>query len=209
MSVRKSHDVTCDESEHVQRCTLFLERERDSLTFVGVARLLVHARTVVANASSLKEERCVAHAPYSVLCVPRADRTKVHHDASCSPNRVCSKRAHRVSASHPLRMRKALARLMSCLFWASPRAPWIRTFEAFQHVVSHARRASRWILVTICRAQWTKVTLCLTLSSAWTYAMRLQCAATERGLFDVSCRAEDCFVFPAAHTDLLPRRCAF
>ena len=90
--------------------------------------------TVVGNASSLKEEFCVAHAPYSVLCVPRADRTNVHchrHDASCSPNRVCSKRAHRVSASHPLRMRKALARLMSCLFLASPRAPWIRTLRLF------------------------------------------------------------------------------
>ena len=32
----------------------------------------------------------------------------------------------------------------------------------------------------MCRTQWTMVTLCLTLSSAWTYAIRLQCAATER-----------------------------
>ena len=88
--------------------------------------------TVVGNGSSLKEERCVA--PYSVLCVPRADRTNVHchrHNATCSPNRVCSKRAHRVSASHPLRMRKALVWLMSCLFLVSPRAPWIRTLRLF------------------------------------------------------------------------------
>ena len=102
----KSHDVTCVESEHVQRFSL--------LSF----QLCFIDHDLVGNAGSLKEEHRVAHALYSVLCVQGADRTYVHchrHEASCSPNRVCSKRAHRVSASHPLRMRKALARFMSCL----------------------------------------------------------------------------------------------
>ena len=166
--------------------------------------------TLVGNAGSLKEERRVAHAPYAVLCVQRADRTNVHchrHDASCSPNRVCSKRAHRVLASHPLRMRKALARLMSCSLLASSRALWIRTLKArgfstpcFPSPHQDARRGSRWTLVTICRGQWTKVTLCFTLSSAWTYAMRLQCAAIEcDGLM---CLAKQKIV--SSSLDLLP-----
>ena len=75
---------------------------------------------------------------------------------------------------------------MSCLLLASSRALRIRALKArgfstpcVPSPLQDPRRASSWILFTICRGQWTKVTLCLTLSSAWTYAMRLQCAAIE------------------------------